>query len=150
MQRILAAMENLHAVTSGLPRVRQASLIAVASNLLGLFACSAQAATAVLVGAGDIASCSSSGDQATAKLIDAIPGTVVTVGDNVYSSATLSAFSNCYQPSWGRHKARTRPAIGNHEYKTAGASGYFGPGPLRAIRERATIPTIEAIGTSSS
>jgi hypothetical protein len=80
----------------------------------------------VLVGAGDIASCSSSGDEATAKLIDAIPGTVVTVGDNVYSSATLSAFSNCYQPSWGRHKARTRPAIGNHEYETAGASGYFG------------------------
>src|SRR5256885_5330233 len=24
--------------------------------------------------------------------------------------------SNCYGPSWGRHKARTRPAVGSHEY----------------------------------
>jgi hypothetical protein len=34
-------------------------------------------------------------------------------------------FANCYNPSWGRHKARTRPAPGNHEYYTAGASGYY-------------------------
>src|SRR5581483_6223433 len=31
----------------------------------------------------------------------------------------------CYAPTWGRFKARTRPAVGNHEYVTPGAAGYF-------------------------
>jgi hypothetical protein len=80
----------------------------------------------VLVGAGDIAKCSGTGDEATAKLLDGISGTVFTVGDNAYTSGTAAEFSNCYDPSWGRHKARTKPTPGNHEYLTAGASGYFG------------------------
>jgi hypothetical protein len=80
----------------------------------------------VLVGAGDIARCSSTGDEATAKLLDGISGTVFTAGDNAYTSGTAAQFENCYEPSWGRHKARTRPTAGNHEYLTAGASGYFG------------------------
>jgi acid phosphatase type 7 len=79
----------------------------------------------VFVGAGDIASCASSGDEATAKLLDGIPGTVYTLGDNAYDSGTSAEFRDCYDPSWGRHKARTRPSVGNHEYQTAGASGYF-------------------------
>jgi hypothetical protein len=79
----------------------------------------------VLVGAGDIASCSSDGDEATAELLDSIEGTVFTVGDNVYESGTDAEFRDCYEPSWGRHKARTRPAAGNHEYRVAGASGYY-------------------------
>ena len=49
-----------------------------------------------------------------------------TAGDNVYGSGTATEFANCYDPTWGRHKARTRPAPGNHEYSTAGATGYFG------------------------
>jgi calcineurin-like phosphoesterase family protein/thrombospondin type 3 repeat protein len=80
----------------------------------------------VFVGAGDIASCSSSGDEATAKLLDGIPGTVYTLGDDAYESGTTTEFANCYDPSWGRHKARTKPAVGNHEYATGTASGYFG------------------------
>src|SRR5919107_2782861 len=81
----------------------------------------------VLVGAGDIASCSSSGDEATANLLDGISGTVFTLGDNAYESGTAAEFANCYDPSWGRHKARTMPSVGNHEYNlSAGASGYFG------------------------
>ena len=79
----------------------------------------------VLVGAGDIASCSSSGDEATAELLDSIAGTVYTTGDNAYESGTLTEFEDCYEPSWGRHKARTKPSPGNHEYHTSGASGYF-------------------------
>jgi acid phosphatase type 7 len=79
----------------------------------------------VFVGAGDIASCASSGDEATANLLDGIPGTVYTLGDNVYPSGTDAEFDNCYNPSWGRHKARTKPSVGNHEYGTAGASGYY-------------------------
>jgi hypothetical protein len=79
----------------------------------------------VLVGAGDIAACNSTDDEKTADLIDAIPGTVFTAGDNVYPDASAADFANCYAPSWGRFKARTRPVIGNHEYTTAGAAPYF-------------------------
>jgi hypothetical protein len=91
----------------------------------------------VLVGAGDIGLCGSAGAEATARLLDNIPGTVFTSGDNAYPSGRLADFQNCYHPSWGRHLGRTRPVPGNHEYQTAGASGYFsyfgaqaGPGAL--------------------
>jgi hypothetical protein len=77
------------------------------------------------VGAGDIASCSQNDDEATATLLDAIPGTVFTAGDNAYSSGTASEFTNCYDPTWGRHKARTRPAPGNHDYSTSSGGPYY-------------------------
>jgi hypothetical protein len=82
----------------------------------------------ILVGAGDIASCSSTGDEATAALLDTIPGTVFILGDNVYDNGTATEFANCYGPSWGRTaiKSRTQPVAGNHEYNTAGATGYYG------------------------
>jgi acid phosphatase type 7 len=80
----------------------------------------------VLVGAGDIASCDSGGDEKTAALLDTIEGTVFTLGDNVYPNGTAKQFLQCYDPSWGRHKARTRPVPGNHDYRTSGAAGYFG------------------------
>jgi hypothetical protein len=86
----------------------------------------AQSASVVFVGAGDIADCSGSGDEATANLLDNIAGTVFTLGDNAYADGTAAQFTNCYNPSWGRHKARTRPAPGNHDYHTSGASGYYG------------------------
>jgi hypothetical protein len=79
----------------------------------------------VLVGAGDIAGCSMPGDEATARLLDSIEGTVFTAGDNVYPSGTAAEFRDCYGPSWGRYKKRTRPALGNHEYVTPGAVPYF-------------------------
>ena len=34
-------------------------------------------------------------------------------------------FANCYDPTWGRHKARTDPTVGDHEYLTPGAAPYF-------------------------
>ena len=82
----------------------------------------------VLVGAGDIASCTSTGDEATATLLDSIGGSVFTLGDNVYTNGTTTEFTTCYGPSWGRTaiKSRTRPAPGNHDYNTAGATGYYG------------------------
>lgn len=79
----------------------------------------------VLVGAGDIAACDNSGDEATANLLDGIDGTVFTTGDNAYPNGTASEFANCYDPSWGRHKARTYPSVGNHDYQTPNAAGYF-------------------------
>jgi acid phosphatase type 7 len=80
----------------------------------------------VLVGAGDIASCATTGDSWTAKLLAKIPGTVFTAGDNAYDRGTAGQFARCYGPTWGRFKARTRPSPGNHEYLTSGAAGYFG------------------------
>jgi hypothetical protein len=75
--------------------------------------------------AGDISSCSNDGDEQTAKLLDAQSGTVATLGDNAYESGSTTEFANCFNPTWGRHKARIKPAVGNHEYGTAGAAGYF-------------------------
>src|SRR5438270_140230 len=79
----------------------------------------------ILVGAGDIATCTDVYDEATAVLLDAIPGTVFTAGDNAYPDGTATDYARCYAPSWGRHRARTRPAPGNHEYATPRAAGYF-------------------------
>jgi hypothetical protein len=82
-------------------------------------------ASATLLAAGDIADCDSDGDEATAALLEGLAGTVATLGDTVYEAGTASEFAQCYDPSWGRHKSRTRPAVGNHEYLTAEAAGYF-------------------------
>jgi acid phosphatase type 7 len=79
----------------------------------------------VLLAAGDIAGCSSPGDEATAAILDGQDGVVATLGDNAYPSGALEDFALCYEPSWGRHKTRTRPTPGNHEYRTPGAAGYF-------------------------
>jgi hypothetical protein len=95
----------------------------------------------ILVGAGDIARCydgnvpplppapppptENTGAEATAKLLDRIPGTVITIGDNAYQHGSTFDFEACYDPTWGRHKDRTRPSAGNHEYLTPGAAGYF-------------------------
>jgi hypothetical protein len=79
----------------------------------------------VLVGAGDIAGCGSQKDEETAALLDKIPGTVFTAGDNVYPDGAQSEFEDCYDPTWGRHKARTYPSPGNHDYHTNNASGYY-------------------------
>ena len=85
--------------------------------------------TYTLIGAGDIAS-SSTAAESTAKLLDAAVAAdsntiVFTAGDNAYPSGSASDYSKYYDPTWGRHKARTRPSPGNHEYLTSEASGYL-------------------------
>src|SRR5438270_2131550 len=79
----------------------------------------------VLVGAGDIADCNRIQDEATARLLDNIAGTVFTAGDNAYPNGTAAEFNTCYHPAWGRHKWRTRPSPGNHDYKMPGADPYY-------------------------
>jgi hypothetical protein len=79
----------------------------------------------MFTGAGDIASCSKTGDTQTAALLDAIPGPIFTLGDVVYQNGTTSEFANCYEPTWGRFKDRTYPSVGNHEYNTSGATPYY-------------------------
>src|SRR3989449_3173221 len=81
----------------------------------------------VLIGAGNIARCDRTNDEATARLLGAYPdATVFTAGDNIYGDGSITDFTNCYGPSWGQYKARTRPAVGELDYKTTGAAGYFG------------------------
>lgn len=84
------------------------------------------AADAVLVGAGDIATCGSDNDSATAKLVESIDGAVFTAGDNAYENGSASDFRDCYDPTWGRFKDRTRPAPGNHDWGTRDLAGYLG------------------------
>jgi acid phosphatase type 7 len=80
----------------------------------------------VFVGAGDIALCTAYGNhEATARLLDAIGGTVFALGDNAYMSGTAEEYRDCYDRTWGRHRSRTRPVPGNHEYESPQATPYF-------------------------
>ncbi len=85
------------------------------------------ASDAILLAAGDIARCGSNGDVQTAAIIQKYPSAAVApLGDNAYESGTSTEYATCYNPSWGAFKNRTYPSVGNHDYLTTGASGYFG------------------------
>jgi hypothetical protein len=62
---------------------------------------------------------------ATAALLDSIGGYVFTLGDNAYFRGTREEYRDCYNNTWGKHKGRTFPVPGNHEYMSAGAAPYF-------------------------
>ena len=77
----------------------------------------------IVIAAGDIGECGSGSfvgtpAEATAKLVESIPGTVLVLGDLVYPNGRAVEFQRCYEPTWGRFKQRTRPVPGNHEYNT--------------------------------
>lgn len=75
----------------------------------------------VLVGAGDIATCGGTNDEATAALLAQIPGIVFTLGDNVVNGGTATAYRDCYGPSWGAVLDRTG-------FVVAGAQDYLPDG----------------------
>lgn len=100
-------------------------LVAFAGSLAVATTSFGQTAAVTMVGAGDIADCDSKRDEATARLLARIPGTVFTLGDNAQIKGTRSEFRNCFHPSWGDHKKRMKPSVGNHEYYTAGAGPYY-------------------------
>ncbi len=81
---------------------------------------------AVLMGAGDIADCHLDGDSQTAAMVASMPGAVFTAGDNAYANGSPGQFHDCYDPTWGAFRDRTRPAAGNHDRETKGAAGYLG------------------------
>ncbi len=63
---------------------------------------------------------------ATADLIGQLnPTAVLTLGDNQYQVNALSAYQSVFAPTWGHYKSIIYPTIGNHEYLTPGAAGYF-------------------------
>jgi hypothetical protein len=98
----------------------------------------ALAGASVLIGAGDIATCPSRGDEGTARLVDSVlradsaagvSDAVFTAGDNVYPSGRVRDFENCFSPSWGSAQRRImkqiRPTPGNHEYDSDGGGPYY-------------------------
>jgi 3',5'-cyclic AMP phosphodiesterase CpdA len=116
--------------------MRRLAVFAAGAAIVAVARCGGNTATgpspppaageSVLVGAGDIALCSALAPaEATAKLLDAIPGTVFTAGDNVQAVGAMEEFRQCFDPTWGRHKTRMQPSPGNHDYATAGGAAYF-------------------------
>jgi Glycosyl hydrolase family 99/Calcineurin-like phosphoesterase len=66
------------------------------------------------------------GQPATAKLIGQLkPDAVLALGDTQYPDGAYSQYEGSYAKSWGQFRAITYPAIGNHEYLTRQARGYF-------------------------
>jgi len=80
----------------------------------------------VFAGAGDIGECDRPDAAATARLLDSIPGTVFAAGDNAYPTGSAADYARCFGPTWGRHRKRTHPVPGNHDYWFGDSSGYFG------------------------
>jgi len=124
-------MESWQAL-GGLGAGRKATVIIVTLlTILLAFGCAPQwlpgyPSGKVIVAVGDIATCSSAADEATARLVGVIDASaVLPLGDNAYESGAPSEFAECYKPTWGRFKDRTKPVPGNHEYHTAEAEGYF-------------------------
>lgn len=89
-------------------------------------------ATAVtLVAAGNISKCTNQNDEITAQIIDTMTtATVLVVGNAANPGGLPGDYTNCYDPTWGRFKARTYGVIGNHDYDSLpngdGFFGYFG------------------------
>ncbi len=85
----------------------------------------------VLAVAGDIAAepcCSARyrNAAATGAVVAAVnPDVAMTAGDNAYGEGSATQYATQYDPTWGDFKGRTKPVPGNHEYRTAGAAGYF-------------------------
>jgi 3',5'-cyclic AMP phosphodiesterase CpdA len=83
--------------------------------------------------AGDLADCrrsqpAASGAAATAAVVAAgdPAALLLTLGDHTYPHGSAAEFRDCYAPTWGPFKARTRPTPGNHEYGASGsADGYY-------------------------
>lgn len=88
---------------------------------------------AIVVAAGDIAcppgkpvTRTTCRQAATANLVRSLkPQKVIALGDLQYEKGSYADFLGSYAKSWGTFRAITMPAVGNHEYYTAGAKGYY-------------------------
>jgi 3',5'-cyclic AMP phosphodiesterase CpdA len=75
--------------------------------------------------AADVGWCGLRGAELTGRMLDSLPGPILLPGDVAYPDGTATDFANCYDPFWGRHRDRTFPVPGNHEYHSPGAAPYF-------------------------
>jgi hypothetical protein len=118
--------------------LRSSAVLAALTVLPGTGAALAQAPP-VVAAAGDIAcdpaDVNYNGGNGTANFChmkatsDLLVGggfdAVLVLGDNQYEDGSLAKYQVSFEASWGRVKPLIRPAVGNHEYLTPGASGYF-------------------------
>jgi hypothetical protein len=86
---------------------------------------SSSPADPVVVAAGDISHAAGHQQATSDRVLEIDPDAVLLLGDNQYPNGGLADFQRLFDPTWGRFKAVTRPSPGNHEYRTAGAAGYF-------------------------
>jgi hypothetical protein len=104
-----------------------AALVVLGSGVVAWRA-SAQTAGTLLWAVGDMARCPNgqSANRAATNVIGTDPSrSILTLGDHVYPNGTPAEFTNCFHPVWGGFKSAMRPTLGNHEYLTEGAAGYF-------------------------
>jgi hypothetical protein len=118
-------MEGMSKTAIIVGSMASAMVLACMAALLTAVPGATQTQTVTLVGAGDIAGCDFKHDSKTARLLGKIPATVFTLGDSVYPDGTRKQFRDCYDPTWGKYKKRTRPSVGNRDYETSGAEPYF-------------------------
>jgi hypothetical protein len=85
----------------------------------------ASEATSTLLAVGDIAFCSSSNDEAVARVASSLPGRIALLGDNAYPDGSAVDYARCFDPPWRGLRDRLRPVPGNHDFQTSDASGYF-------------------------
>lgn len=62
---------------------------------------------------------------ATARMIGDGVDAVLPLGDTQYETGNAAHYLESYDPTWGRFLDRTLPVVGNHEYRTPGATGYY-------------------------
>jgi acid phosphatase type 7 len=103
----------------------QAIVVAPTESELKFASAPAPAADEVFVGAGDIGQCGGGQAASTASVLDRMPGTVFTLGDNAQGTGAAEEYANCYGPTWGRHLVRTLPTVGNHDWDVTGGGPYF-------------------------
>ncbi len=81
--------------------------------------------TASVIVAADIGMCDSPGPEATALVVDRLPGRLLLAGDIAYMHGSTENFQRCFEPSWGRFRGRWHAVPGNHEYQSPHAAPYF-------------------------
>lgn len=90
----------------------------------------ASADTVKIAAAGDIASTNTNDTKTSDEVLALDPALVLALGDNAYENGTIEEYNTLYDPTWGRFKDRTFPAVGNHEYNVStvaqGYIDYFG------------------------
>ena len=105
-----------------MPAQHRVLTLAIASVVVFSAGATAAPRPPTLIAVGDIASCTSEGDEQTAALVSRLRGTIAVLGDIAYDTGSAADFANCFMPSWGRLVPRIRAALGNHEYNTGTAA----------------------------
>ena len=115
------AQADPSAAYQGLKPVRDPAAVVVAAA--GDIACAPDPGG---IGAGERNSAISCFGAQTAGVVAAIdPDAVLALGDLQYPDGSLERFRAGYDRTWGAFKAITYPVVGNHEYGTRDAQGYF-------------------------